>query len=74
MKSVIKGYHLTLNKEKINNELALCGTVAIFTTDMTISAEECLYSYRLKDQCEKAFANIKNDIINERMMVHSTEA
>lgn len=58
-----------LNEKAVNEELELCGCMALFTNDEEISAEKCLRLYREKDVVEKNFAELKNDICQERLFV-----
>lgn len=67
-------YRVTPNDNKVMDAFKLCGCYAIFTTEPGLGAFECLDKYRAKDACEKQFANLKNDLIGERILVHSDRA
>lgn len=67
-------YKITPNDEKVMDAIKLCGTFAIFTTELNMDSYDCLNKYRAKDACEKNFANLKNELIGERMLVHSSDA
>ncbi len=70
----ITKYRISLSNDKIQDLMDLCGCFAIFTTDEHIDPFNALKLYRAKDICEKNFANLKNELIGERMMVHSSKA
>ena len=64
----------TRNDEAIRTDLMLCGCMALFTTYPNFTASTALRTYNNKDVVEKCFAELKNDILGERLYVHSDEA
>ena len=68
------GRTFSRNTELIENELALCGAMALFTNDFTLEPSGALRQYRFKDHAEKGFADLKNEIMGERMRVHTKAA
>ena len=67
-------YQWERNLEKIRIDLNSCGCFALFTNDPTISHKSALEFYREKDVVEKSFADLKNEICEERLYVHSDVA
>ena len=61
------------NDARLQDALKLCGCFALFVTSPTVNCEEALRLYRSKDVVEKAFGELKNDILGERMLCHSEE-
>lgn len=64
----------TVDDLKVKEELSLCGCFALFTTKQNLTIEKALSLYRSKDHCEKAFDNIKNEMIGGRLFCHSQQA
>lgn len=52
----------------------MCGCFAIFCTRDDLDCEQVLIIYRAKDCIEKAFAMLKNDILDERVRTKSLES
>lgn len=67
-------YQFALNNDKIQDAMDLCGCFAIFATEAHLDPYAGLTLYRAKDVCEKNFANLKNELMGERMLVHSSKA
>ena len=64
----------TFDKHEYAKTLALCGCFALLCTNTELSCEEALDLYRSKDCVEKAFAVLKNDILDERIRTKSIES
>lgn len=67
-------YKFALNNDKIQDAMDLCGCFAIFTTQTHLDPFAGLDLYRALDVCEKNFANLKNELMGERLPVHSSKA
>jgi len=59
------------NPRTINAKLSRFGYFVIATNDYKIEKEEILFNYRNKDQVEKVFDSLKNEINEQRLRVHS---
>ena len=69
-----KGFDFKLNDSVFKEALQLCGCFALFCTRKDLDSEQILSLYRDKDYVEKAFAALKNDILNERMYTKSFDS
>lgn len=58
----------------LHQALLMCGCFAIFCTRDDLDCEQVLIIYRAKDCIEKAFAMLKNDILDERVRTKSLES
>lgn len=61
------GFSYKLNNKTYLEESKLCGCFALLTNRDDLSCKETLIIYRRKDMVEKAFATLKNNILEERM-------
>ncbi len=73
-KSDSGGYAFNLKERKYSELLELNGCFALFCTRDDLQPEEALKIYRAKDCVEKAFAALKNDILDERLEVKRQES
>ena len=69
-----KGFDFKLDDHVFKESLQLCGCFALFCTRKDLDSEQVLSLYRDKDYVEKAFAALKNDILNERMYTKSFDS
>ncbi len=66
-----KGFTFEENTEAFREELRLCGANAFYSTRKNQDSLRDLYDYRAKDVVEKMFGNLKNDLMDGRLYVHS---
>ena len=69
-----RSFSYKIKTDAISDDLHVCGSLAIMTTSQKLSVESILRCYCNKDVVEKRFRDLKNEIMGERVRVHSTEA
>lgn len=72
-KSKLSKMSFKKNEDEIKKYISKCGTYIILATDNSLSQERLLELYKRKDNIEKVFDCMKNEIDKERLHVHSTD-
>ena len=69
-----KTFSYEIKTDTLADDLLTCGSLAIMTTSKSMTPETILKCYCNKDVVEKRFGDLKNEIMGERIRVHSTDA
>ncbi len=64
---------LKRNEKEIEKHISKCGTYIILAPDNSLSKEYLLGLYKRKDNIEKVFNCMKNEIDKDRLHIHSTD-
>lgn len=64
---------LKRNEKEIKKYISKCGTYIILATDNSLPKEYLLELYKKKDNIEKVFDCMKNEIDKDRLHIHSTD-
>lgn len=67
-------FEYSLNEVAYRESQELCGCFALLCTRENLSLQDALKVYREKDDVEKSFGMLKNDILNERLHVAQLES